>query len=154
VGLWYNVTGLRQVFRIDTWVFCIFILQLLNCGTESHSSNLNTHSRHSGRPFIWPHKGLNVISLCSLSEGFISDRILISGFVRGQCPFLPAHSLAYLREVYLNTQTVKFMPQKPIMFTSSYTTEANQPCGPPILEISGYYVFSCQGLKWTVFFFV
>lgn len=76
---------------------------------------------HGGSTFIWPY----FPSLCGLPEGFITDRILLSVSVSRQCPFSLAHSFDCLREKYLTIQTVKFMLQKLVIFTSSYITEAN-----------------------------
>lgn len=43
-----------------------------------------------------------------------------------KCPFSLAHSYNCLREKYLNTQTVKLMLHKQVIFTCSYVPEANQ----------------------------
>ena len=50
-----------------------------------------------------------------------------------------------LREKYLNIQTVKFMLQKPVIFTSSYITEANQLRAQPSLQSVGIGCFLARG---------
>jgi hypothetical protein len=83
--------------------------------------------------------------LCGLPEGFITDRILLSVSVSRQCPFSLAHLLDSLREKYLNIQTVKFILQKPVIFTSSYITEANQLRGQPSSQSVGTGCFLARG---------
>lgn len=96
---------------------------------------------HGSRPFVRPC----FLSLCGLSEGFVTDRILISVFVSGQRHFSLVYSFDCLKEKYFNMQTVKFMLQKPVIFTNSYITEANQLVGHPSSKSMGFECFLARG---------
>ena len=74
---------------------------------------------HGGRTFIWPY----FLSLCGVPEGFITDRILLNVSEQAVSLFTSSFIWLFKRKM---SYYVKFMLQKPVVFTSSYITEANQ----------------------------